>query len=254
MFAWLLEVSTEVAANLFNSEFVGIRFKISVLQDIIFWVLNYKWNALYFLLSHHVSPSVQCIIVVCQRGATNCSEACWGRLLFCGSWRIAFIKTQLQPPSGAVNRESSEGLGWRRGGVEPSLGTCLSRSSPALVWPRWRITEAGGPPPHTCVPLGETLMIIGRHHQACTQEEGPRQWCCEGETDALIWKGEVWCFPAEEQDERNSHSPWKLHCQTLQWGAVVAETLLCFGTWGEGKGWNRLAAVHRGNKKKESRA
>ena len=158
-------------------------------------MLNYKWNALYFLLSHHVPPSVRSIIVVCQRGATNCSDTCWGRLLFCGSWRIAFIKTQLQPPSGAVNRGVLRGGGgWRRGGVEPSLGTCLSRSSPALVWPRWRITEAGGPPPHTCVPLGETLMIIGRHHRACTQGEGPRQWCCEGETDALLWKGQVWCF------------------------------------------------------------
>lgn len=60
-----------------------------------------------------------------------------GRLFFHGfqrvRWRIAFIKTQSQPPSGGVNRESSEGRGVEGRGALPrhvpeplQAGPCLA--------------------------------------------------------------------------------------------------------------------------------
>lgn len=64
-------------------------------------------------------------------------------------------------------------MGRREGvGLEPSLGTWLSRSRLVFVWPQRRITEAGGASGHTCVPLCEMLTISGRHHQACSEGEG----------------------------------------------------------------------------------
>ena len=217
-------------------------------------MLNYKWNALYFLLSHHVPPSVRSIIVVCQRGATNCSETCWGRLLFCGSWRIAFIKTQLQPPSGAVNRGVLRGAG-----VEEGRSRALPRHVPKPLQPcscLAPVTDHRGgraPSTHLC-PTRRDADDHWPPSSSMHTRRGTEAVMLWGRDGCFIMKGTGLMFPAEEQDERNSHCPWKLHRQTLQWGAVVAETLLCFGTWGEGEGWNRLAAAHLGDRKKESRA
>lgn len=155
------------------------------------WMWNYKWNVQYFLLSHHVFLFYP---------AYYCSVSAWGNKLrrdvlratvvlqlLKGPWRIAFIKTHIQPPSGGVNRESL-----REEGVEPSLGTCLSRSSLALVWPWWQITEAGGPLRTPVSPSEDAddqwPPSSGMHRGRGTDAFNLvfSHWSCEGEMDVLL--------------------------------------------------------------------
>lgn len=72
---------------------------------------------------------------------------------------MAFIKTQSQPPSGGVNRESSEGRGALPRHVPKPLqaGPCLA----SMADHRGR----RGATLHTCVLLAKMLVISGRRQQ-----------------------------------------------------------------------------------------